>query len=100
MLERIDEDFTKLFADIDYAHDLFMIIKEFEIPCDDERREDYMDCEDLVNRGYDMLKEAQAKRSDFIKQLDERMLADIEILYQEIHEIALSVQVPELLDVS
>ncbi|XP_018800561.1 PREDICTED: dynein heavy chain 6, axonemal [Bactrocera latifrons] len=98
MLERIDEDFTKLFADIDYAHDLFMIIKEFEIPCDDERREDYMDCEDLVNRGNDMLKEAQGKRPEFIKQLDERMLADIEILYQEIHEIALSVQVPELLD--
>ncbi|XP_017463779.1 PREDICTED: dynein heavy chain 6, axonemal-like, partial [Rhagoletis zephyria] len=99
-LERIDENLNKLFEAVDYAHDLYMIIKEFEIPCDDERREDYMDCEDLVNRGSELLKETQARRPDFINQLNQRMLADIDVLREEIHDIALGVQISELLDIN
>lgn len=90
----------KLFQDVDYAHDVFIIIKDFAIPIDDERKEDYMDCEDLVNRTSDKLKEIQAKRGEFVKQLEERMNEDIKLIFEETHEIYVELQDPTLIDVS
>ena len=90
----------KLFDDIDYAHDVFIIIKDYAIPIDDERKEDYMDCEDLVNRTNDKLKEVQAKRNEFIATLEQCMNKDIEVIFTDTHEIFLETQDPSLLDVS
>lgn len=90
---------AKLFNDIDYAHDIFIIIKDYSIPIDDERKEDYMDCEDLVNRTNDKLKEIQAKRNKFIAKLEKYMNKDIEVIFSETHEIFLESQDPTLLDV-
>ncbi|XP_073833430.1 dynein heavy chain at 16F isoform X2 [Musca autumnalis] len=97
-LDVVDEEMQQLFADVDYAHDVFMIIKDFAIPIDDERKEDYMDCEDLVNRTSDKLKEIQAKRPEFVKQLEEKMNEDIQLIFEETHEIFVEVQDPFLID--
>lgn len=95
-----DAEVQKLFEAIDYAHDVFMIIKDFQIPIDDEKRDDYMECEDMINRTNDTLKEVHARRQEFIDRLEEKMKVNIDYLMEEIHEIALEVVDPKLLDVS
>lgn len=100
LLEGIEEEMQQLFADVDYAHDVFIIIKDFSIPIDNERKEEYMDCEDMVNRTFDKLKKIQAKRPQFIKKLEEKMNDDIKLIFEETHEIYVQILDPKLLDVS
>lgn len=99
-LDIVDVEMEKLFKEVDYAHDIFIIIKDYSIAIDDERKEDYMDCEDLVNRTNYKLKEIQAKRNQFITQLEESMNKDIQIIFEETHEIYLETQDSSLLDVN
>uniref|UniRef100_A0A1A9V6M7 AAA+ ATPase domain-containing protein n=1 Tax=Glossina austeni TaxID=7395 RepID=A0A1A9V6M7_GLOAU len=98
LLERIEEEMRQLYAHVDYAHDVFIIIKDFSIPIDDERKEDYMDCEDMVNQTFDKLKEIQARRPQFIKKLEEKMNEDIKLIFEETHEIYVQILDPKLLD--
>uniref|UniRef100_A0A1B0FG22 AAA+ ATPase domain-containing protein n=1 Tax=Glossina morsitans morsitans TaxID=37546 RepID=A0A1B0FG22_GLOMM len=98
LLEGIEEEMRQLFADVDYAHDVFIIIKDFSIPIDSERKEEYMDCEDMVNRTFDKLKKIQAKRPQFIKKLEEKMNDDIKLIFEETHEIYVQILDPKLLD--
>ncbi|XP_075157385.1 dynein heavy chain at 16F [Haematobia irritans] len=97
-LDVVDEEMQGIFNDVDYVHDVYIIIKDFSIPIDDERKEDYMDCEDLVNRTNEKLKEIQGRRSDFVKQLEERMNEDIKMIFEETHEVYLDLQDPTLID--
>lgn len=99
-LDTVDEEMQKLFDEVDYAHDVFIIIKDFSIPIDDDRKEDYMDCEDMVNRTSDKLKEIQGTRPQFVQKLDEKMREDIKTIYQETHSIYLEILDPLLLNVS
>lgn len=99
-LDVVDKEIEALFKEVDYAHDVFIIIKDYAIPIDDERKEDYMDCEDLVNQTNDKLKEIQAKRHEFITQLEESMNKDIQLIFEETHDIYLETQDSNLLDVS
>lgn len=88
-LDNCHLELDELFLVIDYIHDLLMIIKDFNIPIDDERKEDYMDTEDYLNRTRETLAEILQKRQDFINQLDEAMQEDIHILKENIHEVAI-----------
>uniref|UniRef100_A0A1I8P355 AAA+ ATPase domain-containing protein n=1 Tax=Stomoxys calcitrans TaxID=35570 RepID=A0A1I8P355_STOCA len=97
-LDVADAEMQKLFAEVDYVHDVFIIIKDFSIPIDDERKEDYMNCEDLVNRTNDKLKEIQGKRVDFVKQLENKMNEDIKLIFEETHEVFVELQDPLLID--
>lgn len=99
-LDIVDVEMEKLFKEVDYAHDIFIIIKDYSIAIDDERKEDYMDCEDLVNRTNYKLKEIQAKRNQFITQLEESMNKDIQVIFEETREIYLETQDSSLLDVN
>ncbi|BFG02702.1 dynein heavy chain 6 axonemal [Drosophila madeirensis] len=97
-LDTCKTELDLIFQDVDYVHDLLLIIKDFDIPIDDERKEDYMDTEDYVNRTKETLLEIQEKRQEFINRLDEAMMADIFALKEEIHEIAVVALEPWLLD--
>ncbi|EDW82538.1 uncharacterized protein Dwil_GK25078 [Drosophila willistoni] len=97
-LDNCDEEVNEIFKGIDYVHDLLLIIKDFNIPIDDERKEDYMDTEDYLNRTKETLKEIQEKRQDFINQLDEAMQDDILTLKEDIHEVAIEALEPWLLN--
>ncbi|XP_032594376.1 dynein axonemal heavy chain 6 [Drosophila grimshawi] len=90
-LDHCHEELNELFLVIDYIHDLLLIIKDFEIPIDDQRKEDYMDTEDYMNRTKDTLAEILEKRQDFINQLEEVMQDDINALKEDIHEVAIEV---------
>ncbi|KAH8299235.1 hypothetical protein KR044_006570, partial [Drosophila immigrans] len=87
-LDNCDEELDELFKVVDYVHDLLLIIKDFNIPIDDERKEDYMDTEDYLNRTRESLAEILEKRQDFINLLDEAMQEDIQVLKEDIHEVA------------
>ncbi|KAL7743998.1 hypothetical protein ACLKA6_001232 [Drosophila palustris] len=87
-LDNCDEELDELFKVVDYVHDLLLIIKDFNIPIDDERKEDYMDTEDYLNRTRESLAEILEKRQDFINQLDDAMQEDIQALKEDIHEVA------------
>lgn len=99
-LDNVDSEVEKLFLDVDYAHNVFIIIKDFAIPIDDERKEDYMDCEDNVNRTHDILKQIQSTRPEFVKLLAAAMDEDIETMSSDTHELYLAIQNPRLLEVS
>lgn len=88
-LDNCHQELDELFLVIDYIHDLLIIIKDFNIPIDDERKEDYMDTEDYLNRTRETLGEILEKRQDFINQLDEVMQDDINALKEDIHEVAI-----------
>ncbi|XP_060664252.1 LOW QUALITY PROTEIN: dynein axonemal heavy chain 6 [Drosophila nasuta] len=87
-LDNCHEELDELFKTVDYVHDLLLIIKDFNIPIDDERKEDYMDTEDYLNRTKESLAEIMEKRQEFINQLDEAMQEDILGLKEDIHEVA------------
>lgn len=99
-LDVVEKELLQIFEEVDYAHDVFIIIKDFAIPIDDERKEDYMDCEDFVNRTHDKLKEVQGNRGDFIQQLEDKMNHDIQSIFAETHEVYLETQQSMFLDVS
>ncbi|XP_030378328.1 dynein heavy chain 6, axonemal [Scaptodrosophila lebanonensis] len=87
-----------LFVGIDYVHDLLLIIKDFSIPIDDDRKEDYMDTEDFLNRTKETLQDTQERREDFVLQLNEIIQEDIISLKKEIHEVAIEAVQPWLLN--
>ncbi|ALC49870.1 Dhc16F [Drosophila busckii] len=87
-LENCQDELGEIFKVIDYVHDLLIIIKDFNIPIDDERKEDYMDTEDYMNRTKETLVEIREKRQDFINQLDDAMQDEIQALKEDIHEVA------------
>ncbi|XP_001354829.2 dynein heavy chain 6, axonemal [Drosophila pseudoobscura] len=97
-LDTCNTELDEIFNGIDYVHDLLLIIKDFSIPIDDDRKEDYMDTEDYVNRTKDTLHEIQERRQEFINLLEEVMMDDIFALKEEIHEIAVEALEPWLLD--
>ncbi|KAH8387117.1 hypothetical protein KR093_004852, partial [Drosophila rubida] len=88
-LDNCDEELDELFKRVDYVHDLLLIIKDFNIPIEDEHKEDYMDTEDYLNRTRETLAEILEKRQDFINLLDEAMQEDIQALKEDIHEVAI-----------
>lgn len=99
-LESCEHELDDLFLVVDYVHDLLLIIKDFNIPIDDDRKEDYMDTEDFLNRTKDTLAEIRERRQDFINQLDEAMQDDIRLLKEDIHEVAVEAVEDWLLTVS
>lgn len=99
-LDNCHLELDELFLVIDYIHDLLLIIKDFNIPIDDQRKEDYMDTEDYLNRTKETLSEILEKRQDFINQLDEAMQDDIRALKEDIHEVAIQAIEEWLLEVS
>ncbi|XP_037937177.1 dynein heavy chain 6, axonemal [Teleopsis dalmanni] len=98
-LENVESSLLALMTQVDYAHDLFIIMKDFEIPIDDERKEDYMDCEDLVNRTIDTLHETREKRQEFVNLLKEKIDEDIIKLFEDIAQITKETEAPHLLDI-
>lgn len=88
LLVTVESDIEKLFTDVDYAHDCFILIKDFDIFIEDERKEEYMDCEDLINRCKDLLIEKQSERNTYIDKLNTAMQVDIKEIFVEIREVA------------
>lgn len=58
------------------------------------------DTEDLVVTTKEMLIERQGERQSLINQLDAILQADIAIIIDEIHEIAVEIKEPKYLDAS
>lgn len=98
-LENCHHELDELFLVVDYIHDLLLIIKDFNIPIDDERKEDYMDTEDYLNRTKETLAEIRERRQEFIDQLNIAMQDDINLLKDDIHEIAVEAMEEWLLTV-
>lgn len=98
-LENCHTELDELFLVVDYIHDLLLIIKDFNIPIDDERKEDYMDTEDYLNRTKESLAEIRERRQEFIDQLNIAMQDDINNLKDDIHDVAVEAMEEWLLSV-
>ncbi|XP_055843876.1 dynein axonemal heavy chain 6 [Episyrphus balteatus] len=97
-LTNVEADLEILFKEVDYAHDCFILIKDFNIFIDQQEKEKYMDTEDLVVTCKETLQEKQGEKEIFIQQLNAILQEDIKMIFEEIRDVAAEVQDFKFLD--
>ncbi|CAD7077293.1 unnamed protein product [Hermetia illucens] len=91
-LEETGKEIDEFYQGVDYAHDLYIIMKDFSIFAEEEEKEKYMDCEDLVIECKEVLAERQSQRQVFINRLAEFLQTDIQYIFDEIREVLVEIQ--------
>lgn len=78
---------SKMEEEFKYAYEVFVLMKQFNVPVDDLEKDKYLDVEEYLVTLKKTLDEKLALRDDFVQKLSQLLQNDIRLVFEEVDDV-------------
>lgn len=86
-LEQCTSLIEKTMLDLKYPYDVFVLMKDFNVPVDIGEKDKYLDVEEYSDMLKNTVDDKLASRDEMIKKLADLLQTDIQVIFDEVDDI-------------